>query len=51
MRTDSKYFDRNANLHAIGAVSYSTSFKTHNLSNDFTAIILFRYGNPTDKID
>lgn len=49
MRTDSKYFDRNVNLHAIG--SASAKFETHNLRNDFRAIILFRHGNSTDKID
>lgn len=49
MKTDSKYFDRNVNLHAIG--SASAKFETHNLRNDFRAIILFRYGNSTDKID
>lgn len=49
MKTDSKYFDRNVSLHAIG--SASAKFETHNLRNDFRAVILFRYGNSTDKID
>ncbi len=51
MRTDIKYFDRNVNLHAIGAGGSSYSFKRHNLRNDYRAIILFRHGTPTDKID
>lgn len=51
MKTDCKYFDRNVKLHAMGSGSYSPSFETHNLRNDFRAIILFRYGNPTDKRD
>jgi hypothetical protein len=49
IKTDSKYFNRNVNLHAIG--SASAKFEIHNLRNDFRAIILFRYGNWTDKID
>ncbi len=49
IKTDSKYFNRNVNLHTIG--SASAKFEIHNLRNDFRAIILFRYGNWTDKID
>ncbi len=51
IRTDSKYFDRNVKLHAIGARSSSYSFKRHNLRNDYRAIILFRHGTAIDKID
>lgn len=49
--TNDKYFDRKINLHAIGGGVHSTKFKSHNLMNDYRAIILFKHGTASEQID
>jgi len=50
IRTDHRYFDRETKLHAIGAQFRSVQFKNYNLMTDFSAIILYKDGTPTQEI-
>lgn len=50
-KTDNKCFDRQVQMHAIGAGYNAAVFKDHNLMNEFKAIILFRNGTPSEQIE